>query len=373
MKKWYQKSIAVLIAAACLFAGGTLGLARDSLPQLQLTAEAEDKIYTGESDGLQLEYEELEDGTVTITRFVSSSSTDIELPSVIDGKSVTRIGDSAFSAYDIDACSNLTSIVIPDSMTSIGWYAFFSCTSLTDVTIPNGLTSIGEDAFCECTSLADVTIPDSVTSIGQYAFDSCTSLTSVMIPANVTSIGVGTFSGCTSLTEIIVDSNNQSYTTEDGILFDKNLETILCYPGGKAGNFTISNSVTSIESYAFYKCTSLTDVTIPDSVTSIGYEAFYRCTSLTTIMIPDSMINIGGWAFEYCTNLTSVIIPENVTSIGEGTFGACTSLTEIIVDSNNKSYVSKDGILFNKDMETIICYPGGKNRKLYHSRQCNKY
>ena len=247
MKKWYQKSMAFLTAAVCLFAGGAIGF-QDSLPQLQLTAEAEDKIYTGESDGLQLEYEELEDGTVEITKFVSSSSTDIELPSVIDGKSVTRIGDSAFSAYDIDACSNLTSIVIPDSMTSIGWYAFFSCTSLTDVTIPNGLTSIGEDAFCECTSLADVTIPDSVTSIGQYAFDSCTSLTSVMIPANVTSIGVGTFSGCTSLTEIIVDSNNQSYTTEDGILFDKNLETILCYPGGKAGNFTIPNSVTSIES-----------------------------------------------------------------------------------------------------------------------------
>ena len=269
MKKWYQKPIAIATAAACLLAGGTIGLARDSLPQLQLTAEAADKTYIGAAYGLQLEYEELEDGTVEITKFVSSSSTDIELPSVIDGKSVTRIGDSAFSAYDIDACSNLTSIVIPDSMTSIGWYAFFSCTSLTDVTIPNGLTSIGEDAFCECTSLADVTIPDSVTSIGQYAFDSC--------------------------------------------------------------------------------------------------------TSLTTIMIPDSMINIGGWAFEYCTNLTSVIIPENVTSIGEGTFGACTSLTEIIVDSNNKSYVSKDGILFNKDMETIICYPGGKNRKLYHSRQCNKY
>ena len=121
--------MAFLTAAVCLFAGGAIGF-QDSLPQLQLTAEAEDKIYTGESDELQLEYEELDDGTVEITRFVSSSSTDIELPSVIDGKSVTSIGDRAFDGYNIENCSNLTSIIIPDSVTSIGYYAFSRCTSL---------------------------------------------------------------------------------------------------------------------------------------------------------------------------------------------------------------------------------------------------
>ena len=205
MKKWYQKPIAIATAAACLLAGGAIGFSRDSLPQLHLTAEAANT-YIGAAYGLQLEYEESENGTVTITKFVSSSSTDIELPSTIDGKSVTSIGDRAFNAYDIDACSNLTSIIIPDSVTSIGDYAFFRCISLANITIPNGLTSIGEDAFCECTSLVDVTIPDSVTSIGQYAFSNCTSLTNVTIPDSVTSIGVGTFSECTSLTEIIVDS-----------------------------------------------------------------------------------------------------------------------------------------------------------------------
>ena len=97
MKKWYQKPIAIAMAVACLFAGGTIGLARDSLPQLQLIAEAEDKIYTEESDGLQLEYKKLEDGTIEIANFLESISTDIELPAVIDGKSVTSIGDSAFS------------------------------------------------------------------------------------------------------------------------------------------------------------------------------------------------------------------------------------------------------------------------------------
>ena len=354
MRKWYQKSMAVLTAAACLLAGGAIGFSRDSLPQLHLTAEAANT-YIGAAYGLQLEYEESENGTVTITKFVSSSSTDIELPSTIDGKSVTSIGDRAFNAYDIDACSNLTSIIIPDSVTSIGDYAFFRCISLANITIPNGLTSIGEDAFCECTSLVDVTIPDSVTSIGQYAFSNCTSLTNVTIPDSVTSIGVGTFSECTSLTEIIVDSNNQSYTTEDGILFDKNLETILCYPGGKTGNFTIPDSVTSIGDSAFYDCTGLTGIIIPDSVTSIGGLAFESCTSLTNVIIPDSVTSIGDYAFDWCTSLTTITIPDSVTNIGRWAFESCTSLTSVIIPGSVTSI--EGGTFCNCTNLTTITIP----------------
>ena len=137
MKKWYQKPIAIAMAVACLFAVGTIGLARDSLPQLQLIAEAEDKIYTEESDGLQLEYKELEDGTIEIANFLESISTDIELPAVIDGKSVTSIGDSAFSN-----CSNLTAIILPDSVTNMESGIFFDCEKLKSIKIPDGVTSI---------------------------------------------------------------------------------------------------------------------------------------------------------------------------------------------------------------------------------------
>ena len=324
MKKWYQKSMAVLTAAACLFAGGTIGLARDSLPQLQLTAEAANT-YIGAAYGLQLEYEELEDGTVEITKFVSSSSTDIELPSVIDGKSVTSIGYRAFNADDIEACSNLTSIIIPDSVTSIGGSAFSGCTSLTSITIPDSVTSIGGSAFYKCTRLTSITIPESVTSIEDWAFYNCTSLASITIPESVTSIGDYAFDECTSLTSI-----------------------------------TIPDSVISIGDWAFDGCTSLTSITIPESVTSIGDYAFFSCSGLASITIPDSVTSIGGSAFDGCTSLTSITIPDSVTNIGEGAFGWCTSLTEIIVDSNNKLYISKNGILFDKNLEIIVCYPGGK-------------
>lgn len=160
MKKWQQKSIAVFMAAACLFAGGTVGVSRDSLPQLQLTAEAAD-IYIWESDGLQLKYKESDNGTVEITTFVDSTSTDIELPAVIDGKSVTSIGSSAF--FD---CINLTSITIPDGVTSIGNLTFSGCISLTNIRIPDSVMYIGEQVFYDCFSLTNVTIPDNITSIG---------------------------------------------------------------------------------------------------------------------------------------------------------------------------------------------------------------
>ena len=180
------------------------------------------------------------------------------------------------------------SYVIPNSVTSIGGFAFHKCESLTEVVIPNSVTSIGDRTFFGCSSLTEVVIPDSVTNIGKFAFSQCESLTEVVIPNSVTSIGEFTFSQCESLTEVV-----------------------------------IPNSVTSIGEFAFAQCESLTEVVIPNSVTSIGEFAFAQCESLTEVVIPDSVTSIGKFAFAICCSLTEVVIPDSVTSIGDNAFGGC--------------------------------------------------
>ena len=182
----------------------------------------------------------------------------------------------------------LTSYVIPNSVTSIGGFAFHKCESLTGVVIPNSVTSIGDRTFFGCSSLTEVVIPNSVTNIGKFAFSQCESLTEVVIPNSVTSIGEFTFSQCESLTEVV-----------------------------------IPNSVTSIGEFAFSQCESLTEVVIPNSVTSIGGFAFAQCESLTEVVIPDSVTSIGKFAFAICCSLTEVVIPDSVTSIGDNAFGGC--------------------------------------------------
>ena len=215
--------------------------------------------------------------------------------------SVTSIGKWAFFG-----CSGLKSITIPNSVTSIGDDAFYGCSGLTSVTIPDGVTSIGDDAFYGCSGLTSVNIPNSVTSIGSYAFYGCRGLTSVTIPDGVTIIGWATFSGCSGLTSV-----------------------------------TIPNGVTSIGSYAFYGCRGLTSVTIPNGVTSIGSYAFYGCRGLTSVTIPNGVTSIGNSAFYNCSGLTSVVFnAENCTTMGSSSypvFGDCTNLTSITIGDKVKN------------------------------------
>ena len=244
------------------------------------------------------------------------------LTSLVIPDSVTNIGDYAFSG-----CRSLTSLVIPDSVTNIGDYAFWNCRSLTNIVIPDSVTSIGDNAFEYCFSLSNLIIPDGVTSIGDGAFVGCNSLSSVVIPDSVSCIGNNAFWGCESLTDIV-----------------------------------IPDSVASIGDYAFYDCSSLTEVVIPDSVTSIGDKAFFWCRSLTDIVIPESVVNLKGnpfcrWDGELkCLSpyfiydnkvlfdkdkskiiafrdkdTTSYAIPDSVTCIEDNAFSACRSLTDIVI------------------------------------------
>ena len=254
-------------------------------------------------------------GEVTIPSFVTMNGSRY---------TVTSIGKDAFCNW-----SSLTSVTIPTSVTEIGQGAFSGCRSLTSVTIPNSVSEIGESAFSSCRSLTSVTIPKSVTSIGDEAFYWCSELTSVTIPNSVTSIGSGPFARCTNLNEIIVEGGNEYYCSDNGVLYNYKKTRLIQCPGTKT-EFEIPNSVTQIDSGAFWGCRSLTSVTIPNSVTSIDSYAFSYCSSLTSVTIPNSVTSIGSSAFRYCGSLPSVTIPISVTSIGEYAFENCMYLRTII-------------------------------------------
>ena len=286
------------------------------------------------------------------------SDENTEITDLVIPNSVTSIGDYAFQY-----CRGLTSVTIPNSVTSIGSWAFSDCSGLTSVTIPNSVTSIGGSTFSGCSGLKSVTIPNSVTSIGDYAFKNCSGLTSVTIPNSVTSIGSNAFSGCSGLTSVNINSNS-IISKEYSSTF--NLSNIF---GSQVKSYIIGDGVTSIGSYAFRGCSGLTSVTIPNSVTSIGSSAFYGCSGLTKVIVPDiaawcnisfgnyaanplyyakhifsdenteitdlvipnSVTSIGDWAFYGCSGLTSVEIPNSVTSIGSSAFYGCSGLTKVIV------------------------------------------
>ena len=262
-----------------------------------------------------------------------------KIKKVVIKSGVTNIGRAAFAFYD----SNLTSVTIPNSVTSIGYGAFGGCSGINSITIPNSVTSIGSLAFSGCSGLTSITIPNSVTSIGENAFSGCSNITSadismelynrisyifpnltsitVTIPDGATIIGSKTFYGDTHLTSVKIP-NSVSSIGNEAFFGCSGLTSI-----------TIPSSVTSIGEKAFSGCTGLNSVTIPNSVTSIGYQAFYNCSGITSITIPNSVTSIRSSAFSGCSGITSITIPNSVTSIGSSAFSGCSALASITIPS----------------------------------------
>ena len=310
-----------------------------------------------------------------------------DLTSVTIPESITSINHYAFSE-----CSGLTSITIPKSVTSIGCTMVMDCNNLTEIivdsenenysssedgvlfnkdkttliccpaaktgeySIPEGVTTIGDYAFWGCVGLTSVIIPETVKSLGTAIFHACTSLTSIHIPKSVNSIAFNTFMGCNNLTTIYVDSGNEKFSAENGVLFNKDKTTLLCYPAGKSGAYTISESVSRINDASFYGCRNLTSVTIPNSITAISYVAFHGCSGLTAITIPETVTVIERGAFEECTGLTSVNIPENVTEIGYEAFCYCSSLNSLTIPENvteigNNAFYGVRHIVYSGNVE----------------------
>lgn len=320
---------------------------------LNLTAYADSSQYGN------IYYEEKEDGTIEITD-CTSSATSINIPSTIDGKSVTSIGNNAFYS-----CKNLVNITIPDSITSIGNNAFEYCASLKSVLIPGSVKSIGNAAFNRCESLMNIEviknnsnyfsqdgvlfdknktkliqypignkriaydIPNGVKSFGDCVFDSCSTLKNITIPDSVTSIGWGVFSGSTSLTNIDVSENNLNYSSYEGVLFNKNKTELIKYPiGNERTSYNIPAGVINFGD-VFSDCKNLVNITIPNSVTNIGVGAFWQCANLASITITNSVTSIGNYAFYDCKNLKDIYY-----------YGTQSEWNNISVGSNNEYFIN---------------------------------
>ena len=306
---------------------------------------------------------------------ISESKTDLVIASLDEEGTLTISGKGNMidfynyvgpGKYWNAVSERVKKVIINDGILNIGNNAFVGCKNLVNVTISKSVTSIGDSVFRGCSSLTNIQIPDSVTSIGSWSFERCSSLTSINIPEGVTSIGDDAFENCSSLTNINVNIKNRKYSSEEGILFNKNKTTLIQYPRGRQDTtYVISKNVTSIGKSAFENCNSLTNIQIPESVTVIGDNAFTSCSNLTTINISEGVTSIGKGVFSGCGSLTSINIPERVASIGKGVFSDCDNLTNIDVNIENQKYSSEGGVLFDKNKTTLIQYPRGKQDTTY--------
>nr|WP_319488546.1 leucine-rich repeat protein [uncultured Caproiciproducens sp.] len=284
----------------------------------------------------------------------------IEIPTELYGKSInpaideSKLKSSSITAYYngsglykestystlIDADDGYRNIISDinffNGITTIGDYAFVGCTGLTSITIPESISSIGSAAFAS-SGLTSIELNSKLESIGKFAFRYCTGLTSLRIPDSVKTISDTAFADCENLTKLVVDSANLNYAAVDGVLYSHDKNTLKCFPGGKTGEYKIPLNVSSIGDYAFMGCTGLTGITIPNNVSSIGDFAFMGCTGLTGITIPNNVSSIGDSTFYNCTGLTGITIPNNVSSIGDSAFMSCTGLTGITIPNNVSS------------------------------------
>jgi len=275
-----------------------------------------------------------------------------ELTSLVVPESVTSIGNSAFSWNH-----KLTSVTIPENITDISDELFTYCTALESVTLPENTVIIGKSAFHGCLNLKSFTIPESVKKIGDNAFWACQELESVTIPDNVESIGKYAFSSCAYMKSINVSESNKNYCDIDGVLFSKDKKELITYPAGKEGNeYIVPDCTRIIADNSFGGNKKLKSVTVQEGVTAIGDSAFAGLM-IRSAVLPQSLTSIGVMAFSYCPDLNSVMMQEGIKNIGILAFHMCPSLRSVIIPKSVETigeeafgYRSEEGEFFKYDI-----------------------
>ena len=292
-------------------------------------------------------------------KFLSILLSVLMMISVINGFNLSAYADVIITSGDYKY------IVLPDGSVEI-----IECDLWADIgRIPSEIddyivTSIGDDAFNSCrnTNFTEIIIPNTVKSIGKCAFACCINVLAVTIPESVISIGDYAFMECDSMERIDVDDNNPCYSSEDGILYNKEKTELIFYPEcNTKTSYIIPNSVTSIANCAFYNCYNLKSITLHDDITYIGDSAFYGCSKLTDISIPDGITSIGDFAFKECRRLNSIVIPRSVTSMGTNVFYLCIDLTDVLYLGSEKEWnqINKSENLFPHSKTAVVHFFDG--------------
>lgn len=220
------------------------------------------------------------------------------------------------------------------------------------------VTGIEPNAFDGCYSVQSITLPNTLIRIGERAFNNCTALETITLPASLVSIGENAFNGCFALGEINVAAASKTYSSQGGVLYSADKTTLIRYPEGRdADSIQLPEGVTTIGKYAFYACTSLQEVVLPTSLTNIETGAFEGCTTMRSIAIPQGVSTISSRAFALCKSLRSIELSTSTDSIASDAFLYCKSIREYSVPEENKTFSSKDGILYNQDKTTLLSYP----------------
>lgn len=285
---------------------------------------------------------------------------EVILPSTHNGKLVTAISSNAFSEKTF-----ITKVYIPETIAHIGNSAFAGSSNaimrIESVIFSENtkLKSIGSYAFQYCALLKSINLPLTLESIGNGVFSNCILLNEIYVPKNVMSIGAYAFSDCDSLASINTDIHNEFFTSEEGVLYNKNKTILIKYPAAKSNlNFVIPDGVTSIAPEAFYASRNLLNIIFSDSVMEIGARAFHYCSSIENIILPANMTIFNPSVFRN-TNVRSITLSASV-EILQDNFNSLYSLENIFVDNSNSNYKSINGILYSFNQKTLIRCPIAK-------------